>query len=241
MDRLGPPSTDSGSRQRSELGRPPGEPRGHARVTWAVETRKKIIALTFDDGPGPEYTPLVLDALDQAGVPATFFIVGERLEANFRIVAGRLDRHEVGNHTWSHSDLSTLGLNGARREIEKAHKSITRIVGREPRLLRPPWGKLGTLGLRAADSFGYEVVLWSHSITERKFRDDPDSVVPYVVDNMAPGTIFLAHDVVADVQLTFLPRIGDVIAELRGHGYEFATVSELLDQREPGIGLTPLR
>ena len=207
-------------------------------MTWAVETTKRLVALTFDDGPVPNCTPLVLDALDAVNVPATFFLVGQRLEKNARLVEGRLSRHEVGNHTWSHEDLSLLNFGAARAEIEKAHQVITRIVGREPRLFRPPYGHLGTLALRAADEFNYEIILWSQGVTESEFQNTPGSVVPFVVDNMKPGTIFLAHDAVADnVEPVFLNSISTVVAELRDDGYEFVTVSELLAQREPGTGL----
>jgi peptidoglycan/xylan/chitin deacetylase (PgdA/CDA1 family) len=215
-----------------------GVPRGHAAVTWAVETKEKLVALTFDDGPLPNYTPLVLDSLEAANVRATFFLVGDRLEKHAGLVEGRLDRHEVGNHTWSHRDLSAMDFNTAHAEVKQAHDVITKTLGREPRLLRPPFGHIGALAMRAADSFGYDVILWSHGVTEREFQTNPDRVIPYVVDNMTPGMIFLAHDVVADgVEPVFLRRLGDVVSGLRGRGYEFVTVSELLARREPGIGL----
>ena len=215
-----------------------GKERGHATVTWAVETTKKLVALTFDDGPVPNYTPLTLDALDAADVPATFFLVGKRLVANAHILEGRLKRHEVGNHTWSHKDVSLLDFEAAHAEIKKAHEAISKIIGREPRLFRPPFGHVGTLPMRAADKYDYEVILWSHGVNEREFQKDPDSVVPYVVDNIVPGTIFLAHDAGADkAQPVFLNRIERIVSDLRRNGYEFVTVSELLARREPGVGL----
>jgi UDP-N-acetylglucosamine 2-epimerase (non-hydrolysing) len=215
-----------------------GMPSGVATVTWAIETQRKVVALTFDDGPMPNYTPMVLDALDAADVPATFFLVGRRLEQNAAIVEGRMDRHEIGNHTYSHKDLSALDFDAAYDEIKRAHDSITKIIGRAPRLLRPPFGHISTLALRAADRFSYDVVLWSHGVSERHFQADPYKVVSHVADNITPGSIFLAHDAGApNVEPVFLQRIGTIVAAMRDKGYEFMTVSDLLALREPGLGL----
>jgi peptidoglycan-N-acetylglucosamine deacetylase len=215
-----------------------GKPRGEATVTWAVETRRKVVALTFDDGPVPNYTPMVLDALDAAGVPATFFLVGARLKQNAAIVKGRMDHHEVGNHTYSHRDLSPMDFEAAHDEIKKAHDIITKVTGREPRLLRPPFGHISTLAFRAADRFGYNVVLWSHDVTEKSFQAKPEAVIPYVTENLRPGSILLAHDAGAQgVEPVVLRRIGTVVAAMREKGYRFVTVSELLTMREPGLGL----
>jgi peptidoglycan/xylan/chitin deacetylase (PgdA/CDA1 family) len=211
-----------------------GSERGYVTVSWSVEMDQKLVALTFDDGPVPEYTPLVLDALHDANISATFFFVGQRLEAHAGLVRGRLNRHEVGNHTWSHKDLGSLSFDAAYAEIERGHESIVRILGREPRLFRPPSGHLSDLALRAADRFRYEIVLWSQGVTEADFQTRPDSVVPFITDNIVPGAIFLAHDAVADgIQPVFLRRIGAVVADLRQKGYQFVTVSELLSQRAP--------
>src|SRR5690348_13691686 len=83
---------------------------GGVRIHYFQPTADKLVALTFDDGPLPDYTPRFLDVLDEAGVPATFFVVGRHLEEHAGLLRGRLDRHEVGNHSWSHDDLATLDL-----------------------------------------------------------------------------------------------------------------------------------
>ena len=214
--------------------------KGNATVTWSVCTDERLVAFTFDDGPVPNCTPLMLDALDAAEVRATLFLVGARLEQNVKLIEGRIDRHEVGNHTWSHKDLTTMpSFQATSDEISRGHDAIVDHLGREPRLFRPPFGHLSAYALRAADRYAYEVVLWSQGVTERLFQQDPESVVPYVVDNMVPGTIYLIHDAVAEgIEPVFLRRLGQVIAQLRDKGYEFVTVSELLARRsvhgEPG-------
>jgi peptidoglycan/xylan/chitin deacetylase (PgdA/CDA1 family) len=206
--------------------------RGESTIIWAVDTTQRLIALTFDDGPVPNCTPLTLDALDEADVPATFFLVGQRLEANASLIDGRMSRHEIGNHTWSHQDLSGLDYGAAYAEIKRSHDAIAAWWGRAPVLFRPPFGKLGTLAMRAIESFDYDVILWNHGVTERSYQDNPEAVIAYVVHNVKPGSIFLAHDAVApDVEPVFLRRIGVIVKELKADGYEFVTVSDLLTAR----------
>lgn len=201
----------------------------HANVTvrYYVETTEPVVAFTFDDGPGPHWTPMVLDALEAAGVPATFFMVGERLRANAALVRDRLARHEVGNHSWSHDDLATLDLAGVQRELTRTHELITSVTGRAPRLLRPPYGHLGGSTLLAADSMGYDIALWSHQMRERRFANDTDGQVGAILDEVRPGSIILAHDVGADRRLVALRGLGAMIAGLRAKGFRFATVSDL--------------
>jgi peptidoglycan/xylan/chitin deacetylase (PgdA/CDA1 family) len=201
----------------------------HAEVTvrYFVETRKPLVAFTFDDGPGPQWTPMVLDTLAAAGVPATFFMVGRNLREHAALVRGRLDGHEVGNHSWSHDDLATLDLNGVTRELSRTHEVIQEVTGRTPTLMRPPYGHLGGSTLLAADSMGYDVVLWSQQMRERTYADDPAAQVRAIVAAARPGDIILAHDVGGDQRLVALRGLGAMIEGLRDRGFGFATVSGL--------------
>jgi peptidoglycan/xylan/chitin deacetylase (PgdA/CDA1 family) len=202
----------------------------HADVTvrYYAETAEPVVALTFDDGPGPRWTPMVLDTLEAAGVPATFFMVGRNLREHAGLVRGRLDNHEVGNHSWSHDDLATLDLAGVTAELTRTHEVIHEVTGRTPALMRPPYGHLGGSTLLAADSLGYDIVLWSQQMRERAFADDPDAQVRAIVDGVRPGDIVLAHDVGADRRLVALRRLGAMIEGLRARGFRFVTVSELV-------------
>ncbi|MWA06427.1 polysaccharide deacetylase family protein [Actinomadura sp. LD22] len=196
-------------------------------VVWAVHTRRRLVALTFDDGPMERWTPQALDALDEAKVPATFFMVGSRLARNARLVAGRLGRHEVGNHTWKHDDLSRMSFAHAYRSIHRTHQTIEQVTGRAPALLRPPWGRLGGTTLHVAAQHGYELVLWSLLVQDRALGRRPDEMVAAVVDNVRPGTIVLAHDVGAASRRTAIERLPEMIRGLRGRGFDFVTVSQL--------------
>ena len=201
----------------------------HADVTvrYYVETTEPVVAFTFDDGPGPNWTPMVLDALDAARVPATFFMVGRRLREHAGLVRGRLAAHEVGNHSWSHDDLATLDLPRVRSELTRTHDLIHEVTGRAPTLLRPPYGHLGGSTLLAADSMGYDIVLWSQQMRERAFEDHPEGQVRAIVDAVRPGDIILAHDVGPARRLVALRQLGAMVDGLKARGFRFTTVSGL--------------
>ncbi len=202
--------------------------RGVAQVSWRGPTDQRRVALTFDDGPGPNYTPRVLDALDAADAPATFFLVGQRLVANRRLLAGRLDRHEIGNHTWTHADLAQLDYAAAHDQLRRTHDAIGRYLGRTPTLLRPPWGHLGGSALLAADALGYEVVLWSLAMRELAYAKNPAGQVAYIARSVQPGSIVLAHDYGDAHRLVTLDHLRALIGALRDRGYRLVTVSQLL-------------
>ena len=201
---------------------------GGVQIHYFRPTTAKVVALTFDDGPLPEYTPRFLDVLDEAKVPATFFFVGRNLEEHVGLVRDRMARHEVGNHSWSHDDLATLDLAGARRELERTHDAIQRHLGRDVTLLRPPYGHLGGSTVLAADALGYDIALWSHQMRERRFADDPGAQARDLIGSMRPGSVVLAHDAGDKRRLVALHALPALIAGLRAEGYTFVTVSELL-------------
>lgn len=209
---------------------------GQMSVTWYVHTDEPVVAFTFDDGPGPRWTSMVLDVLDEYQVPATFFMVGEHLAAHADLVAGRLDRHEVGNHSWSHVDFAQLDTTAIRDQIGRAHETIGRLTGHEARLLRPPYGHLGGSTLLAADNLGYQIVLWSRQMHERMYRSDPQAQVRDIVNNVEPGAIVLAHDVGTPERLVALRHLADMVTGLKRRGFRFVTVSELLAAGSPATG-----
>ncbi|MBO2452749.1 polysaccharide deacetylase family protein [Actinomadura barringtoniae] len=206
---------------------------GHVDVTWSVDTSQKLVALTFDDGPMPNWTSMVHDVLDAEKVKATFFLVGERLVKNARLVHGRMDRHEAGNHTWQHADLSRLSHEKAVEQIHRAHAAIEQITGKEARRLRPPYGQLGGTTLSAAGSLGYDLTIWSIKMLEKTYEKNPPKLVDYIVNNTRPGTIVLAHDTGHPDRLVALKNLVPMIRGLRAKGYEFVTVSELVEAAGP--------
>jgi len=203
--------------------------RGSIRCFWHVPTEAPLVALTFDDGPMPEWTPQVLDTLEKLSVSATFFLVGRHLRDHADVVAGgRYDGHEVGNHTWSHADLAQLDADGVLRELQAAHDEIVLRLGRVPRLMRPPWGHLGGSTLVAADQFGYDVAMWCQPMPEKQYAGDPDGFVQRVVADARPGSILLAHDVGAKSRLLMVENLAAIVQGLRAKGLRPVTLSELL-------------
>ncbi|GIH03570.1 hypothetical protein Rhe02_16370 [Rhizocola hellebori] len=200
---------------------------GLVRTIWHVPTTKPWVALTFDDGPGPKWTPRVLDALDRADAQATFFVVGKRLVQHAAVVRDRLQRHEVGNHTWSHCELGKLDAEKAFDQLDRCHNAIKQVLGRDATLMRPPWGHLGGAALVAADRMGYDVTMWSYVMPEQ----NPDGLVDDVCANAKPGSILLAHDVGRDSRLAVVDRLDRIVAGLRAAGLELVTVSQLMAAR----------
>lgn len=198
------------------------------RVRYFVETTRPLVALTFDDGPAPDYTPRFLDALDEAGVPATFFMVGRNVRDHAGLVKDRLAHHEVGNHSWAHRDLATMDLKAIQDDLRRTQATIQDKLGRTPVLFRPPYAHLGGSTVLAADSLGYDLVLWNRQMHERRFTHDPAGQARDIVDTVRPGSIVLAHDAGDKRRLVALDSLKDLVAGLRARGFEFVTVSDLI-------------
>jgi len=209
--------------------------RGQLRITWQGQSDDKLIALTFDDGPRPQWTNLVLDTLESHQIPATFFLVGRRVRKYASVLDGRLDRHEVGNHTWDHIDLARRTQDEAYHDIQRAHEAIVEVTGRTPRVFRPPYGHFGGSATLAADRFDYEMILWSLQMQEAQFPHNPQGHARHMATQVTPNTILLAHDINADgrdrrVAIDGLPLLFEL---LLAQGYQFVTVSEMLARARP--------
>ncbi|MFR9779077.1 polysaccharide deacetylase family protein [Micromonospora sp. MS34] len=201
---------------------------GAVEVTWGVQTGERFVALTFDDGPRPHWTPMVLDTLARYAVPATFFLIGEQARQHAALVRDRLGGHEVGNHSWAHHDLARMNAHAAYDDLKRSHDAIAEATGVAPRLLRPPWGHLGGAVLHAAARLDYRLVLWTLQMVEREFPHDPTGHARRIVADVQPGTILLGHDVGTEQRLVALRGLPDMITGLRARGYTFVTVSQLL-------------
>lgn len=191
------------------------------------------VALTFDDGPDPEVTPLVLDALAQYGARATFFTIGAALQAH-PLLARRLaaEHHELGNHSWAHSRWQNFfGTRWQMREIERCALAITALTGSTaPPLYRPPIGLKSPPLARAAASLQLTVVAWSlHSHDTR--GGDPRRIAQRVLKTIRSGDIVLMHDG-DDRPGRHRPACAQALPQilqgLRARGLQCVTVSELL-------------
>lgn len=194
------------------------------------------VAITFDDGPDPKWTPKILDVLRGRGVKAAFFMTGRNCEANPALVAQILrEGHEIGNHTFSHGNLATMSPEMMRLELNATQRLIESITGRSTTLFRPPYNsdstptdiaELAPLKF-AQEQLGYTVVL--EKVDPQDWaRPGADVIVQRVKELRADGNIVLLHDAGGDRSQTLeaLPRIIDY---LRARGDRIVSLSELLE------------
>lgn len=203
-------------------------------VVWEVPTDKKVMALTFDDGPNPNYTPQILDVLKQFHAKATFFVLGARVE-KYPELARReaMEGHELANHSFSHVKLSRLTAEKLQQEIEKAQQIIFDTTGQTPHLFRPPRGYYNEMIVNTAKQSGYTVIMWSwHQDTRDWSRPGVEKIVSRVVTNARNGDIVLFHDHGGDRRQT-IEALKIILPELEDRGYQFVTISELIKLKQP--------
>ncbi len=158
-------------------------------------TRRRAVALTFDDGPDPRWTPAILDALHAGGVRATFFCTGAAAERHPDLVRrAAAEGHEIGTHLWDHERDSVYDDDRFRDELERSVALLSRLAGRPVRHLRFPYGNRGRqrparLPLRA--------VYWTVSGLDSRLAR-PEAIIARLAATVRPGAIVLLHDAVAD-------------------------------------------
>lgn len=193
---------------------------------------RKYVALTFDDGPGPD-TPAVLAELKKANVPATFFVIGANVKENPEVLSQIVAAgHEVGVHTWNHKDMTTLPAKEQKSEIESTAGEIVAVGGTASRLFRAPYGSVNPAVLTQAEDAKLLSVLWDVDTVDWT-RPGTDQIVQTAVSNAQPGSIILMHDGGGD-RATTVAAIPRIVKELRAKGYEFATVGDLVISDPPG-------
>ncbi len=195
---------------------------------------RRQVALSFDDGPDPEVTPRVLDALAQAGAHATFFAIGQSLTAHpelaKRIVA---DGHALGNHSWRHSRWQNFYLlRKSLREIERGEQAIAAVTGSPlPPPYRPPMGLKSPPLARAAYRRKLTLVAWSLHSRDTRTRD-PERIARYVLKKIRAGDIVLmhdGHDLPGRHRHACAEAVALILEGLREKGLECVTIPELLD------------
>lgn len=162
---------------------------GTLPITWSVRTSAPVLALTFDDGPDPAFTPRVLDALRRHGARATFFMMGWNC-ARHPDLARRVlaEGHEIGNHTWTHQDLAHLDPSAALDEIRRGREAIETVTGAEVTLFRPPRGELTGVALRYAAEQRQRILMWTRNGGLRDLTT-PDVVAADLVGAVSPGFV----------------------------------------------------
>ena len=196
----------------------------------AVKQPAKYIALTFDDGPHPEYTARILKILYDNDAAATFFIIGENAERYPYLVRAEYDLgHELGNHTYSHDRLNQDSIKTLYDQIKKTDGIIKSITGTEPLYFRPPEGKRNSETEKILKKAGKQTVLWTID-TRDWAHTDKNTIINNIKKNVKNGSVILFHDYVTQPSPT--PDVlCEIIPYLKERGYEFVTISQLLSRK----------
>jgi len=200
-------------------------------ATYAqVRVDQPYIAMTFDDGPSAENTPRLLEILKQRNIKATFFLIGQNAAANPDIVRRILaEGHEVGNHSWTHPQLSKLSDDRVTAEITKTQAAIKDASGYAPTLLRPPYGAITPRQREwIANQFGLNIILWSVDPFDWK-RPGASVITQRILSQVRPGSIVLSHDIHKQTVDAMPATLDALIAK----GYKFVTVSQLIAMNKP--------
>lgn len=188
-----------------------------------IDPNKKMVALTFDDGPG-KYTKTIVDCLKENDAKATFFVVGRSVNSNpgavrYAYKAGC----EIGSHSYNHSNLAKISAADVKKEMNDTDKLIKKITGSKATLMRPPYGSIGDVTKK---NVGKPMILWSIDTLDWKTRNT-QKTIDAVMKNVKDGDIVLMHDIhepTKDAALQIIPK-------LKKQGYQLVTVSELAKYR----------
>jgi peptidoglycan/xylan/chitin deacetylase (PgdA/CDA1 family) len=205
---------------------------------FAVRTDVKALALTFDDGPDPATTPVLLDLLARLDAKATFFLVGTRAQRYPELVARiAAEGHEIGNHSWDHPSLPSLSETEVADQLIRTREALQ---GHGRTLMRPPFGDSTHTPSAVSRRLGYEMVIWSVN-GEDWFDDDANTIARRILDRAHPGTIVLLHDSLyhyhAEAYRDRTPTFAAVEQVVRAlSDWRFVTVSELQALGRPRTG-----
>jgi len=201
---------------------------------YREDISEKVVALTFDDGPSPQWTPKILDVLKKENVKATFFLLGKHVK-QYSDIARRVaqEGHEIENHSYSHHVLLYYKPDELENEIKSCEKIIKDVTGQTTHYFRPPKAWVTALEKKKIEEMGYGVVLWSLNCKDWVTFDDK-YIVRYLLQHVQSGDIILFHDAGGffgteggdrHETVKTIPRL---VEKLKNKGYRFVTISELL-------------
>lgn len=197
-------------------------------IVKRVNSSKKRIAITFDDGPHYKYTEEILDILKEYNVKATFFVIGTNAERFPEIVEREVEEgHEIGNHTYDHVYLKGIDSSDIDKQISGAECALADACDYTPKLLRPPGGMYDEKLPLEARKMGYTIVLWSVD-TRDWSHPAVSTVVDGVLGHIRNGDIILMHDFIGGAPSPTPEALKTILPALIADGYEFVTVSELI-------------
>lgn len=187
---------------------------------------KKVVMLTFDDGPTTDVTPQILDTLKENNVKAMFFVTGYGAAHKDLVEREIREGHTVGTHTMNHDDLTKMSVEQMRREIVPVNDIVAGIAGKQPVFFRPPYGSYNSAERALVKDLGMQLINWSDGSRDWESVDkngwkDPNKVVADTMEGLHPGAVILMHDTHKHTAEA-LPLL---IKRLKAEGYEFAVIS----------------
>lgn len=197
-----------------------------------VNTKEKVVALTFDDGPSKKVDK-ILSILKDENVKATFFLIGSEIdkypdEAKKLVISGQ----EIGNHTYSHNRMVFKSPSYIKKEIEDTDRLIRKIGYKDTIQFRPPNGKKLILLPYYLEQNNRKTILWDlEPNSYQEINSDSNKIVKYVIDNAKPGSIILLHPMYDEKDIT-INSIKGIIEGLKKEGYTFKTVNQLLEMEK---------
>lgn len=204
-----------------------------------VPVSRKLVAITFDDGPSPVWTPQILDELKKSGVKATFFVLGTHAQRFPELVRRAVrEGHEVENHSYDHHVLIYYKKEELEKQIRDTERLIQDITGYRTKYFRPPKAWLTGVEKKEIQELGYKVILWSLNSKDWVNFDDK-YIINYLLRRVRPGDIILFHDSGGvfsteggsrhETVLT-IPRL---VQGLKERGFTFVTIDELINNTKP--------
>ncbi len=198
----------------------------HHRVICHGITDEKLVAITFDDVPNPEKTPVVLDILDMYHVKATFFCIGKNIADHEQLIK-RMDEegHLIGNHSFSHSkwfDLFSSRMMQA--EFLKTDQLINKITGKSPLFFRPPFGVVNPMVSNALKNMHWQPVCWNIRSFDT-LVNDPEKTMNRILKRLKPGSVILLHDFTPFAQ----KHLGELISGIQDAGFRIVPLDKMLN------------
>lgn len=206
-------------------------PQMQASVFSQGSSDQPEIALTFDDGPSPAYTPQILSILQDNGVHATFFCIGEQVQDNPTLVAQEVEAgHVVANHSWNHPDLTTLTDDQVHAQLSDTSNALQNADGKKPVFFRPPYGAINEDVQSQAAQLSLKPILWNVDTLDWELPGS-DKIVNTVLANASNGAVILMHDGGGDRSQT-VAALPEIISGLKARGFQLVTIQQLVNDAQ---------
>ena len=202
--------------------------------THKVETSRKVVALTFDDGPDPNITPLVLDILKKCNVRATFFVVGKNVVKYPEVLRRAFkEGHQIANHSFNHNYKMFSLPSKILRDSMSTNELIFQVIKKRPLFFRPPFGLKTYWGARILNKNGFKIVTWNNMTTDY-LNKRPAKLVHKIVLNTKKGGIIVLHDGSEGLSVknrsNLVESLENIIQALKAQGFQFIRLDTMFNE-----------